>query len=147
MWYEERDQGRLAMQAAGWIAVNRVGQPKDDGSGTNFPGTLIEVLDETGQFRHRDPDPAQLVQGTDPQNPDRVLWEAALADAQTIVSRQGTDPTGGFKYFGNNVPALNVEALMENCKQTVSGFRYAQIGQTTMYVSNLPYNNCPLPSP
>lgn len=147
MWYEQRSQGRLAMQAAGWVAVNRVNQPRDDGSGTNFPGTLIEVLNEPNQFASRDPDPAQLVQGTDPQNPDRVLWEMALVDAQDIVAGRGTDPTDGSKYFGNNVPGFNVEDLMKNCSQTVPGFRYKRIGQTTMYVSNKPYTNCPVPTP
>jgi hypothetical protein len=147
MWYEERDQGRAAMRAAGWVAVNRIGQPKDDGSAANFPGTLIEVLDEPGQFASRDPDPAGLVKDTDPQNPDRLRWADALEDAPGIVARQGTDPTGGFKYFGNVEPGYDVRALMVNCKQTVPGFQFEQIGHTSMYISNKPYTNCPIPTP
>jgi hypothetical protein len=130
MWHEERDQGRVAMQVAGEVAVNRIGQPKDDGSANNFPDTLIGVLDEPNQFASRDPDPAGVVEGTDPANPDRVLWGYALEDAQTIMAGQGTDLTGGFKYFGNVVPGYDVAALMENCQQTVPGFQYQQIEDT-----------------
>jgi hypothetical protein len=140
------------MQAAGWVAVNRLGQPRDDGSGRDFPDTLIAVLDETSQFASRDTDPAQVVEGTDPANPDRLLWEAALGDASSVLARQGVDPVDGAKYFGNNIPGYNVGALMENCQQTVPSFWFKQIvdperGKTTMYVSNKPYNDCPISTP
>jgi len=131
MWAEERSEGDEAMKAAGWVAVNRVGKPREDYSNKNFPGTLKEVLQANGQF-------SKAFTGFD--NPPDAIEQAAKDDALRIARGiLKNDPvygdnTQGSIYFVNSVSSTVLQ-YFEDCKTSIAQFNYLKIGKT-MIVSN-----------
>ncbi len=147
-WEEKPYQG--AMEAVGWVAVNRVGQRKNDTSRSNFPGTLQGVLDEPEQFqgylKYKDLDVPEEVSRKTPDPRAKVAWEYALANAPAITQRRGTDPTESCMWFGNGSTVLN---QMKYCQGIVPTFKYKTFdaGARPLYTSNLAYNYCDLLKP
>ena len=83
---EERSEGDIAMTAAGWVAINRIGAPKNDGSSGNFPTTLQEVITQQSQFKGY-----ASIANLDLTSLDSASWQKSLSIANTIWNSYTSD--------------------------------------------------------
>ena len=90
VYWEARAEGRKAMEAVAWVALNRRKNP-------NFPNTICEVVREGGENP-----PCQFSYWCDgepdtPQNQD--VWTLAKEIAAQMLENPPRDPTGGALFF------------------------------------------------
>jgi hypothetical protein len=131
MWSEERSQGDDAMRAAGFVAMNRVGKSKDDGTSSLFPSSIILVLNEANQFKLDDNfDSLNL------NSIENASKNKAITIATNIINNKVVDNTLGAKYFVNYANSSKIIPIFNNCSTHISGFNKKVIGSTTMYVYN-----------
>ncbi len=90
VYWEARAQGRAAMEAVGWVVLNRMKNP-------NFPDTACEVVRQGGEKS-----PCQFSywcdgQSDTPHNAD--AWKEAREVAAQLLKNPPIDPTGGALFF------------------------------------------------
>jgi RHS repeat-associated protein len=128
VYWEEGSEPYEVKRAVAWIAVNRV-------ASDNFPNTLLAVLAESNQFQaylnNINIDAAE--HATTPLRMGQ--WEEAKQAAWQAISKEGTDPTGGFLFFGNGE---SIGQEMRTCAENDPTFQYGEIrgNINTFYYSN-----------
>ena len=90
VYWEARADGRKAMEAVGWVVLNRVKNP-------DFPDSVCQVVREGGEKS-----PCQFSYWCDGQ-PDEPKNEDAWAEAREVAARllnkPSADPTGGALFY------------------------------------------------
>ena len=90
MYFEARSEGREAMEAVGWVVLNRVAAPR-------FPDTVCGVVTQ-GQKNG----PCQFSWWCDERSnvpTEKAAWAQSLALAEKMLANPGTDPTGQALFF------------------------------------------------
>jgi len=90
MYWEARGEGRLGMEAVGFVVLNRVRNP-------NFPKSVCGVVFQGGESP-----PCQFswwCDGKSDRPRDAVQWRQAMRSAENLLSRRNIDPTRGALYF------------------------------------------------
>jgi hypothetical protein len=137
IWGEQKNRSKEVMIAAGWTARNRF----DAGWGT-YP-QIITKAQYHGLVEPKDV--PKHIPGKD-KSEALIKWELAQSVAKEVVEGTIPDPTGGFKYFGNEFAGSNVLKKMLKCASRNPEFKYYKIG-TDFYYCNGDYTtqpSCPI---
>jgi hypothetical protein len=130
---EERNQGEEAMNAAGWVAINRL----QDG---RFGNDLKSVLSASKQFYGYNAGlNYRILTGS-----DKSAWDDALNIAQEIIENMHATPEeyADFLYFGNGEGVKNQMTTCVKYYKNKEDFEYYTVPETNMYLSNLDYGAC-----
>ncbi|MGH6942768.1 MAG: cell wall hydrolase [Geminicoccaceae bacterium] len=90
MYFEARSEGREAMEAVGWVVLNRVAAPE-------FPDTVCGVVEQG-----REHGPCQFSWWCDERSnvpTEKAAWAKALELADEMLANPGQDPTGQALFF------------------------------------------------
>lgn len=130
---EEGNQGNVAMEAVGSVAMNRLLYARANNDARAFGGTTLSaIIVAQNQF-----------QGYNSSN-NYSSSEQIAGEVYSSISKQYE----GYYYFGNVVPALDVHAKMVVCKLKNPNFKWMQVGTSTLYLSNGDYTSstCKIPA-